>query len=129
MTLQLENRSAVIVALIGPWLLACLGVFVVLHAGDWHFIPSNDRSLVTAQIGWFYLAIFGGQVPAIAFVALIVNSFKFRRPILVGGLVTLTYQLTMLITEPCFFRASFGLPVTAGESSASEYWPSSGCRH
>jgi hypothetical protein len=95
MTLQLEKRSAVIVALIGQWLLACLGVYIVIHAGDWHFIPLNDRSLMTAQIGWFYFAIFGGQLPAIAFVALVVNSSKFPHPVLVAGLVTMIYQLTM----------------------------------
>jgi hypothetical protein len=95
MTRQLEKRSAVIVAVIGLWLLACLGVFMVLHATDWYFISTKDRSLMTAQIGWFYFAMFGGQLPAIAFVALVVDSSKFHHPVLVAGLLTMIYQLAM----------------------------------
>ena len=95
MTLQLEKRKAVIVAVIGLWLLACSGVFIVLHTGDWYFMPSIDRSLVTAQIGWLYFAMFGGQLPAVAFVAFIIHSSKFRHPLLVAGLVTMIYQLMM----------------------------------
>ena len=93
-----------IVAVIGLWLLACLGEFIVLRSGDWHFIPSNDRSLMTAQIGWFYFAIFGGQLPAIAFVALVVNSSKFRHPVFLAGLLTMIYQMAMFMIR--FIRHS-----------------------
>jgi len=95
MTLHLEKRSAVVVALVGVWALGCLGVFAVLHAAHWLFIASNDRSLMIAQIGWFYFAMFGGQLPAAAVVALAVNSSNFRHPILVAGLLTAIYHVTM----------------------------------
>ncbi len=96
MTLPLEKRAAVFVALLGLWVLACLGVFIVTTVGAWALIPSDNRSLMTAYISGFYLANCAAQLPAVTFVALVVSNSSFRHPILTAGLVTMLYQMTML---------------------------------
>ena len=99
MTLPLGKRTAVFVALFGLWLFACLGVFIVLTVGDWIFIPSDSRSLMHAQIGGFYFAIFGAQLPAVSFVALVFSQSKFRHPVLAAALTTLIYQMMMFAIQ------------------------------
>jgi hypothetical protein len=93
MTPPIKQRSAVIAAIVGMWLLASLGVFIVIRTGHWSIFPSDDKSATIAQVGAFYLAFFGAQLPAIAFVAFIISRSAFRHPVLVAGLVTFIYQL------------------------------------
>lgn len=92
----IKQRIAVITAFVGMWLLASLGGFMVIRTGDWSIFTSDDRSATIVQIGAFYLAFFGAQLPAIAFVAFIISRSAFRHPVLVVGLVTFIYQLVRL---------------------------------
>src|ERR1039458_6585455 len=78
MTPPIKQRSAVIAAIVGMWLLASLGVFIVIRTGHWSIFPSDDKSATIAQVGAFYLAFFGAQLPAIAFVAFIISRSAFR---------------------------------------------------
>ncbi len=95
MKLHLEKRSALLVAVTGLWLLSTLGVLIVRHIGNFRIILSDDPLLVTAQLGGFYGAFFGAQLPAIAFVAFVISNSKSRNPVLVAGLVVLLYQMAM----------------------------------
>lgn len=89
----LKQGSAIIIAVLGFWLFATVGVFIAIRAGDWYIISSQDTSTTIAQWGTFYLAFFGAQLPAIAFVAFVIIHSTFRHPVLVAGVVTFIYQM------------------------------------
>ena len=93
MTPPIKRRSAVVTAVVGMWFLASLGVFIVSRTGHWFVFPSDDRATTIAQLCGFYLAFFGAQLPAIAFVAFIISRSAFRHPVLLAGLVTFINQL------------------------------------
>ena len=110
----IKRLTAVIAAIVGMWFLASLGVFTVFRVGHWAIIPSADRALTVAQLGTFYLAFFGAQLPAIALVALVITHSTSRHPVLTAGVVTIICQAVM-----------FGLRVVRwpwGSLSEIEWW-------
>lgn len=94
-TLSFKPRNAIVAAFIGMWLLASLGVFIVVRCGSWSIFPSSSKVLIIAQLGCFYLAYWGAHLPAIGWVALVITHSTFRRPVMTAGLVTLIYEGVM----------------------------------
>ncbi len=64
------------------WLLACVGVFVLVHSDRWWFIGLDGYDATTiGQIGAFYLGWTGAQLPAAGFAGMIIGSSDFPHPL------------------------------------------------
>ena len=78
----LNRRLAVFLALASKYLLSCIGVYYLIHYNDWSFFPGfhgHDATTII-QIGAFYLAYTGAQLPAAAFAGMFIASSDFRHP-------------------------------------------------
>ena len=71
----LNRRFAIILALVGMWLLACIGVFIFIHPSDWWFFGLRGHDAATiGQIGAYYLARTGAQLPAAGFAGMAIAA-------------------------------------------------------
>ena len=79
----LNRRLAILLALASKYLLSCIGVYWLIHYNYWWFFPvfhSHDATTVK-QIGAFYLAFTGAQLPAAAVAGIFIASSDFRHPL------------------------------------------------
>jgi hypothetical protein len=79
----LNRRLAVFLALASKYLLSCIGVYWLIHTNDWSFFPGfhgHDATTIM-QIGAFYLAFTGAQLPAAAFASMFISLSDFRHPL------------------------------------------------
>jgi hypothetical protein len=103
----LNRRVAVILALTGMWFLASIGVFLLLHTGEWVFIGLRGCDAITiGQIGGFFLAWFAAQIPAACFAGMIISSSDFSRPLRVTFWTMVVYHLLFSIIRA--FRWPWG---------------------
>jgi hypothetical protein len=82
MSRPLNRKFAIALALIGLWILSCLGVFVLIHFNGIYFfgLHGHDKTTIE-QIAFFYLAWTGSQIPAAASAAMIICSSDFLHPL------------------------------------------------
>jgi hypothetical protein len=90
----LNRRLAIALALVGMWLLACIGVFILLHSSDWWFFGLRGHDATTIeQIAGFFMAWTAAQLPAACFAGMIIGSSSFTHPLRVTFLTTAVYYL------------------------------------
>jgi len=78
----LNRRFAIALALVGMWLLSCIGVVVFIHSDDWLFFGLHGHDATTIeQIGAFFLAWTAAQLPAASFAGMIIGSSDFTHPL------------------------------------------------
>jgi hypothetical protein len=78
----LNRKFAIALALAGMWLLTCIGVFVFIHSDNWYFFGLQGHDATTiAQIGTFFLAWTGAQLPAASFAGMMIGSSNFNHPL------------------------------------------------
>lgn len=77
----LSRKLAIPLALAGMWLLACLGVFAVVHSDQpWFIGLGGYDAAALGQIGAFFLVLTAAQLPAASFAGMIIGSSDFTHP-------------------------------------------------
>src|SRR5207237_8684424 len=90
----LNRKLAIPLALTGMWLLACTGLFLFDHSDRWWFIGLGGYNAATiGQIGAFYLGWTAVQLPAAAFVGMIIGSSDFTHSHRTTFLTAVGYHL------------------------------------
>jgi len=90
-TRPLNRRLAISLAVLVMWLVGGIGL-ALIHSQRWHFFLLGGYDLSTlGQIGGYYLARVGAQLPAYALAAIIFGLSDFRRPARVACFTTLIY--------------------------------------
>lgn len=94
---SLNRKLAIFFAILLMWLFGgvCLGL---MHSADhWNFLLLGGYDIGTlGQIGGYYLARFGLQVPALGFAAFIISRSDFRHPVRTAYFTVLGYYGTMM---------------------------------
>ena len=89
----LSRKLALPLALAGTWLLTSVGVFLFLHSDQWWFIGLGGYDAATiGQIGTFYLCWAAVQLPAAAFLGMIIGSSDFTHPLCITFLTAVGYH-------------------------------------
>jgi len=98
MRFKIDNHGiAVVVALIGMWLIGCAAFYLVFRSGEWSFLGLGGYDAGTlGQLGGFFLTRFGTQLPSAAFVAVIISIANFRRPLRAAFYTALGLQSFLL---------------------------------
>ena len=93
-----SRRGGSVVAAVGMWLLGCAGMFYLNHYyGSTYFVRLGGYDALTpGQIGYFYLARFGAQMPALTFAAVIIAMSDFRRRMRAAFWIVLGLNLFLL---------------------------------
>jgi len=64
------------------WLLACVGVFALIHSDEWWFIGIRGHDAATiGQIGAFFLCCTAAQLPAASIAGMTISSSDFTHPL------------------------------------------------
>jgi hypothetical protein len=94
----LSRRFAIILALMGMWLLACVGVFVFIHSSDWWFfgLRGHDATAIE-QIAAFFVGWTAAQLPAACFAGMAIGSSDFNHPLRVTFWTTAVYYLVFSV--------------------------------
>jgi hypothetical protein len=116
----LNRRAAIILALAGMWLTACIGVFVFIHSSDWWFLGLRGHDAATIeQVAAFFLAWTAAQLPAACFAAVAIGSSDFRHPLRTTFFTTAVYYLVVTFIRAfhwpwqSFHDLNQSVPVTA----------------
>jgi len=92
----LNRRFAIILALVGMWLAAWIGVFVFIHSSNWWFFSLRGHDATTIlQIGAFFLSWTGAQLPAACIAGIAISSSAFTHPLRTTFLTTAIYYLVL----------------------------------
>ena len=78
----LNRKLAIVLALVGMWLFACIGILFEIHSGDWLFLGLHGHDANTIkQIGLFFMAWTAAQFPAAYFAGGIISLSDFSHPL------------------------------------------------
>lgn len=93
----LNRKLAIFLVLLILWLVGSIGL-VLIHFQRWHFflLAGHDTWPIT-QIGGYYLARVGAQLPALGLAAIIIGLSDFRRPVRAACFTALIYYGTMTL--------------------------------
>ena len=90
----LNRKLAIVLALVGMWLLACIGILFEIHSGDWLFLGLHGHDANTIeQIGLFFMAWTAAQFPAAYFAGGIIGLSNFTHPLRTTFWTMAGYQL------------------------------------
>ena len=94
----LNRRFAIILALVGMWLMGCIGVFLLIHSSDWWFFGLRGHEATTIeQIAGFFIAWTAAQLPAACFAGVVIRLSDFTHPLRVTFWVTAVYYLVFTV--------------------------------
>jgi hypothetical protein len=101
----LNRKLAIFLAVIIMWLVGGIGLVIMHSIHPWNFLLLDGYDVGTlGQIGGYYLARVGTQVPALGFAAIIIGRSDFRHPIRTACLTAFAYQGIMtairLVKQP-----------------------------
>lgn len=100
MNSTLKHAHVICIACLGMWLLSCVGVFLVVHFGNWwFFLPSENTSANWLQFGGFYIAYFAARIPSAYFVALVISKSEFKHPVQVASYVVTGVETVRLAIQ------------------------------
>ena len=89
-----SRRLAIVLALVGMWLLACIGILFEIYSGDWLFLGLHGHDANTIkQIGLFFMAWTAAQFPAAYFAGVIIGLSDFSHPLRTTFWTMAGYQL------------------------------------
>ena len=97
----LNRRHAIILALASKYLLSCIGVYLFIHYHDWSFFlgfHGHDATTIK-QIGAFYLAFTGAQLPAAAIAGMFIASSDFKHPLRATFWTVFAYHLVFAVSS------------------------------
>jgi hypothetical protein len=98
--------QGIAIAVVSMWILGALGVFLLIHFGNWSIIGNEStRDAISTQGMGFYLAYFGCRIPSVVFAGYIIAFTRLRRPYVCTVIVVLLFQSTMLTLR--FVRGSW----------------------
>jgi hypothetical protein len=90
----LNRRLAIVLALVGMWLFACIGILFEIHSGDRLFLGLHGHDANTIeQIGLFFMAWTATQFPAAYFAGGIIGLSDFSHPLRTTFWTMAGYQL------------------------------------
>ena len=89
-----KHRHGIVLAVAGMWLFGAIGGFLLIHFTDWWFLGLHGHDAITLEeIGAFYLAWTGSQLPAAAFAGMIIVCSDFIHPVRTTFLTVTAFQL------------------------------------
>ena len=108
----LNRRLTLILAVGAMWLLGGLGISVLHRSAHWFFVGLDDYDATTlVQIGAYYFACVGAQLPALWTAAVIIGLSDFAHPVRTACFATLGLQGALFVARLVLWRWS---PVAPG---------------
>ena len=93
----LPRRRAIALAILVMWLVGGISLGLLHSLQHWSFFLLGGYDIATlGQIGGYYLARFGSQIPALAIAAIIISLSEFRRPPRVACFTAFAYHGVMV---------------------------------
>jgi hypothetical protein len=91
------RKLAIFLAVVVMWLVGGIGLGLMHSAHPWYFILLGGYDIGTVgQIGGYYLARVGAQIPALGFAAIIIGMSQFRHPARTACFTALAYHGIMM---------------------------------
>src|SRR4051812_48208126 len=87
----LNRKLALFLAVLVMWLVGGIGLGL-MHSHGWHFLLLGGYDIGTlGQIGGYYFARLGAQVPALGLAAIIIGLSDFQRPVRTACFTAFSY--------------------------------------
>ena len=90
----LEHRLAILFSIFAIWVGSAAGIWILHLTTNWYFFASNDMMFL-GEVGTYYLARLGAQLPALALVVFIIHASDFRNPTRTAMFVAFAYHAVM----------------------------------
>lgn len=89
----LDRRLAITLSVVVMWIVGGLGHWLLHSSQHWYFVLLNGYDAVTlGQIGSYYLARVGAQLPALGLAVIVIALSDFRHPVRTSCLTTFAFH-------------------------------------